>query len=136
MDEKPLKKSYFGLIIWIIVYCGACTAAVFLPVSEQVILRLINVITMVGLCVLTAVIYKTEYVYWYSGITYEQAAAAGSQRRKEYAGKHLRIFWGLSALFIIFTIIMQLLGFNALIDEGVMIFGILAAAIRTMFYRL
>ena len=83
-----LKKSYKGIwfliLLMIVFIIGIC----FLPeeiMTAGLITRIIDIFTAAWIALLTFIVYKTEYIYWYNGVTYEDAVKAGSERRKAYA---------------------------------------------------
>lgn len=83
------EKSYNGLVIWILLFCGAMIAADFLPIGNgDIAVRLMSNICTFGVAILTLIIYRNESVYWYNGTTYEEALTVGSDRRKAFAWKH------------------------------------------------
>lgn len=137
--NKSYKKTYKGFIIWLILYCGGISLVGFLPfkgMSADLMSRLIYCLTLIGIVILMYIIYKTEAVYWFTGITYEQAVSAGSQRRKIYALKHLKLFGIFTLVYLIFSFIMQLTGAPSLVDLIFFTVSLIAVCIRTMFYKL
>ena len=128
-----LKKSYTGLIVWMIVFIGALTAFSFLPFDNpEVLMRVILLLMGWGIAVLAFIIWRTEQVYWYNGTSYKEAAAADSERRKAFAWKHLRVFGGYALGVSVFVWLMQLLGAPAWIDFTVGTVGLVAAACFTI----
>ena len=87
-----LKKTYKGLILGLIGFCIVSMGVTLLPLSSLVLVRIINNFCTFGVVLLAYVIYRTEYVYWYTGTTYEEALKAGRDRRKSFALKHFRCF--------------------------------------------
>lgn len=132
-----LKKSYKGFIIWMLGFCAICFGTVFLPVKDAgILLRIIDNICTIGITVLAFIIYKTEYVYWYNGITYEEAVKAGSEKRKAFAWQHLKRFGSFALVFLIFSIVSQVTGISYWIDIIVAVIGLVAAAISTINIKL
>ena len=70
-----LKKSYKGFIVWMICFLVCCFGGAFLGIEDAALATRItmNVMTL-SMAVLTYIIYRTGYIYWYTGITYEEAA--------------------------------------------------------------
>ena len=87
-----MKKSYLGLIVWLVVYTGLMSVAGFLPLGADLLIRVFMIFTAVALVVLMAMMYFMDSVYWMNGVTFEQAATAGPERRKRFAFLHLRLF--------------------------------------------
>lgn len=132
-----LKKSYKGFIIWMLGFCAACFSISFFPVKDTgILLRIIDNICTIGITVLAFIIYKTEYVYWYNGTTYEEAVKAGSERRKAFAWQHLKRFGSFALVFLIFSIVSQVTGISYWIDIIVAVIGLVAAAISTINIKL
>ena len=127
------KKSYTGFILWLMIFVAATLGISLLPTEDwQLMMRLIILLMGWGIAALAFIIWRTEQVYWYNGITYEEAEAAGSERRKDYAWRHLKVF-GIYALGIsVFVWGMQMLGASAWIDFTVGTIGLIVAGCCTM----
>ena len=127
------KKSYTGFILWLMIFVAATLGISLLPTEDwQLMMRLIILLMAWGIAALAFIIWRTERVYWYNGITYEEAEAAGSERRKDYAWRHLKVF-GIYALGIsVFVWGMQMLGASAWIDFTVGTIGLIVAGCCTM----
>ena len=139
--EDTLKKGYGGFILWIILFTAGVTGISFLPVvtgSEDVdlMIRIIDCVTMISLDLLLLMIYRNEKVFWFTGITYEQALAAGSARRKSYAAFHLRAMGILTAVIIPLSIVGQILHFSWVVDFVGFVGGLLIYSIFAMFRKL
>lgn len=131
-----LKKTYKGFILWMAGFVAASVGIVFLPVSSVMMTRMVGNCCSLGITLLAFIIYKTEYVYWYNGTSYEDAVKAGTDRRKAYAWKHFTCFGIFSLAFLLFSIIMHLLNMSFWIDFWVLLVGIVAVAISTIRYKL
>lgn len=132
-----LKKSYKGFIIWLIGFCAICFGVVFLPIQEDDrIVRVVNNICTMGVALLAFIVYKTEYIYWYNGTSYEEALQAGKDRRKAFAWKIFKLFGMFALIFLVFSILAQILNINYWIDIVVLTIGIIVTAIRTMGVKL
>ena len=104
-----LKKSYKGFIIWMLGFCTICFGTVFLPVKDTgILLRIIDNICTIGITVLAFIIYKTEYVYWYNGTTYEEAVKAGSEKRNAFAWQHMKRFGSFAQVLVTGLILLLL----------------------------
>lgn len=127
------KKSYTGFVLWMIGFMAAMLAICFIPVEdEQVLMRLITLLMTWGVAGMAFLIWKTESVYWYNGTTFEEAEAAGSERRKAFAWKHLRVFGFLALLSTVLMALMYLLGLPAWIDFAVGAVGLVVTACSTI----
>lgn len=132
-----LKKSYKGFIIWMLLYVVSCFSLCFLPIVDSVILTRLSLnMCTIGVAILAFIIYKTEYIYWYNGITYEDAVKAGSERRKNYAWKHCRRFGGCALICLVCSIVFHIVGISMWYDIFLVSIGIVAAAISTITIKL
>ena len=128
-----LKKSYTGFILWMVGFVAALLAICFLPVEdEQVLMRLILLLMAWSVTGMAFIIWKNESVYWYNGTTFEEAEAAGSERRKVFAWKHLKIFGVYALTASVLSALMQLLGWSAWIDFTLATLGLVVAACMTI----
>ena len=132
-----LKKSYKGLVVWLMLLLGSMLALAFIPVTDEALMIriLLNVCTL-ELTLLTYIIYKTGYVYWFTGVNYEDAVAVGEERRKLYALKHLNVFGKFSLLLLGYSLLAHVLGFYFWIDIILMGVGVVSVAISTMKFEL
>lgn len=106
------KKSYTGFVIWLIGFCVLTVGACFLPnLSTQLTLAVVDNACTIGIFILTFLIYQTEYVYWYNSTSYEEAKAAGSERRKAFAMAHMKRFGYFALVFLAYTVVSLMLGF-------------------------
>lgn len=128
-----LKKSYKGFAVWLIAFIAAMLALGLISTPDTALLmRLILLLMAWGIAVLAFIIWRTEQVYWYNGTSYEEAEAAGSERRKEFAWKHLRLFGGYALDLSVFIWVMHMLGVSAWVDFTVGTVGLIAASCCTM----
>lgn len=131
------KKSYTGFVLWMIGFVAALFAICFLPVSDAaVLMRLILLLMAWGVASMAFLIWKTESVYWYNGTTFEEAEAAGSERRKAFAWKHLRIFGFYALAVTVLAALMHFLGASMWIDFIVGSVGLVIAACMTIPFKL
>ena len=127
------KKSYTGFILWMVGFVAALLAICFLPVEdEQVLMRLILLLMAWSVTGMAFIIWETESVYWYNGTTFKEAEAAGSERRKAFAWKHLKIFGVYALAASVLSALMQLLGWSAWIDFTLATLGLVVAACMTI----
>ena len=66
----------------------------------------------ITLSLLTGMIYKNEAIYWYTGISYQEACAVTSKQRKEYAYKHFIRFLMVCLGYFVYSIIAYFLSFS------------------------
>ena len=127
-----LKKSYKGFVLWMIGFIVLVMAVGFVPTEDEMLpMRLIMLVMCWGVASMAFLIWKTEHVYWYNGTSYEDAVAAGSERRKEFAWRHLLIFGRFALMMTAVSVMMALLGWSAWIDFAFGTVGLTVACICT-----
>lgn len=127
------KKSYFGLWMWLLGFCGLYFLCCFLPeLKTKLMMSILDNIMTISLFILTLIIYITEKIYWYNSTDYETALNAGSERRKAFAMAHMKRFGGFAALYLVYSIISILTGIPYGIDITVAIIGTIVAAVSTI----
>lgn len=134
---RMYRKSYKGLVLWLIGFLALMLVICFLPVDDAAVMtRLLANLCTISIAHLTWLIWRTEQVYWYNGISFEEAEQAGSERRKAYALRHFQLFGMYALVALGITIIAQLLHLPWWVDFNLICAGLIAAAFRTMAYRL
>ena len=133
-----LKKSYKGLLIFFLVFLtclvgGGVAAGLWLP--DHAMRVTVNILGM-GMAILCLTVYKTEAVYWFNGTDYEQAAAAGSARRRAFALAHLRRFGIFALCLLAFSCAAALSGLSQWVDFALGTAGLVAVAVSTVRLRL
>lgn len=118
MKEKP---TYKGFIIWLVFFVTSLIPAVRLE-NRDLAARLCFGIGLIDLVILMLIIYCTERIYWFSGISFEQARQAGSQQQKNYALRILKRFMYLLGIFLIYAFIGHIWHFHNLFDMVIIIF--------------
>ena len=88
-----MKKSYKGYIVWMILFC---VGMVLMMIVDFKNLKLFSLILgnymFITLSLLTGMIYKNEAIYWYSGMSYQEAIEATSMSRKSMLINILYVF--------------------------------------------
>ena len=132
-----LKKSYKGLVWWVIIFTAVLFLFCFVRIEDEgLIMRLICAEMNCGVAALAYMIYRNEAVYWYNGTEYEEAVAAGSERRKAFAKKHLDRFAVCAAATLLYSSAAQALGWPFWIDIVLATVALIAAAISTVKIKL
>ena len=127
------KKSYTGFIVWLLAFLAGMAAICFCPVEDEgVLIRLIILLMSWYMAGLTFYVWRTEQIYWYNGTSFEDAEAAGPERRKEFAWKHFRIFGRFALLVTAVSCVTYFLGWSAWIDFSVGTVGLIISAFCTM----
>ncbi len=131
------RKSYKGFVLWMIFFLASCFLTTFFNnVNQNFIFRLLLNICTISIAILTYVIYKTEYVYWYTGITYEEAKEAGKERRKKFAYSHLKVFLWFAVAYFLVSIITYFLNITYIVDLTFVFFGMIGLAVYTIKFKL
>ncbi len=136
--ETEYRKSYKGLVLWLVGYTALSLAPTLLPEGTDpgIEIRLVLALTAAAVAGLMAIIWKTESVYWINGTSFEQARDAGSDRRREFAAAHLRVFGRFALGYVVFSAIMQWRGVTWGVDLAVFCVGLIGAAIGTLKVKL
>ena len=136
--ETEYRKSYKGLVLWLVGYMVLSLAPTLLPEGTDpgIEIRLVLALTAAAVAGLMAIIWKTESVYWINGTSFEQARDAGSDRRREFAAAHLRVFGRFALGYVVFSAIMQWRGVTWGVDLAVFCVGLIGAAIGTLKVKL
>lgn len=131
------KKSYLGFWLWILGFCSAYFLCAFLPnMRTQLLVAILDNIMTISTFILTLIIFLSENIYWYNGTEYEEALAAGSERRKTFALAHMKCFGGFAAGFFVYSLLSILLGIPYGVDIAVVTIGLVITAIRTIKIKL
>ena len=131
------KESYKGLVGMIL---GFVVLMFLFPFLTDLQGKFTAVISMnlvnLWVALLALVIYKTECIYWYNGVSYEDAENAGSERRKAYAMQHLRRFGIYAGAFVLYSLVSCIVGFHIAIDFIIAGIGIVSVAVSTIRIKL
>lgn len=143
-EPQSYHKTYKPLVLWMIVFLAAST---LLPMAINQILqelfqttwgagaevRMILMFMVIALDGLLAMIYAGEYVYWINGgPSFEEAKAAGSEKRKAYAAAHLMVFLKMTLICVVYLGISTFFRLPMMIDVVVIASAVVVAAIKTM----
>lgn len=132
-----LKKSYKGFLLWMLVFVVTMLGCAFLPIENGAVLtRIVMNVCVLNIALLAFIIYKTEHVYWYNGTEYKQAVEAGSERRKKFAKKHLKRFGIFALLYLVYSVVAQLIQVPYGVDIAVATAGMVVVAISTIKFKL
>lgn len=131
---KDYKKTYKPFIAWLVLFTLiTMSTSLFKSLAKKQVVAIILFLTVVSLYLLMLMIYKGEYVYWITGgPSYEEAKAAGSEKRKKFAGSHLKIFTKISFFSIIYILVSSLLDLPIYLDIIVVTMAIIIGAFRTI----
>ena len=128
-----LKKSYAGFVGWLLGFVAGMLAVCFYPwPDEQMLIRLLMLLMAWYMAGLSFHVWRTEQIYWYNGTSYEEAEAAGQERRKVFAWQHFRLFGAFALLQTVVCCTMMLLGWSAWIDFTFATVGLIVTVFRTV----
>lgn len=128
-----LKKSYKEFIAFLIIYVISMILLAFLPINNvSIMIKIVILHSVTFITLLMYIIYKTEYIYWFNGVEYEDALKAGSIRRKQYAYKHFIRFRKFNVLLALYYVIVYLLNIPYWIDIIIGCVGIIITAFSTI----
>lgn len=131
------KKSYTSFVVGLLGFLSTVIAIGFIPSEDwQLPMRLIMLVMTWYMAGLSFHVWRTEQIYWYNGTTYEEAEAAGTERRKEFAWKHFRLFGMFALCQTVLSCGMYLLGFSAWIDFVFGTVGLIVTALCTISIKL
>ena len=132
-----MKKSYKGFWLWMLIFLVTMFGSALLPIQDtEILMRISMNVCILNVALLAYIIYKTECVYWYNGTEFKEAVEAGTERRKEFAWKHLKKFGGFAIIFLVYSIISYLLNIPCGADAAVGTIGMCVAAFLTIKIKL
>ena len=136
--ENYKPKSYRLFIVWIISFITVLGTVGYLTrnLPTGTATRIILLLACYGLLALLYLILKTESIYWFTGISYEQAAAAGRVRRRAYAKTHLQYFMAGAGIFLSLCALFQFQGISVWLDLLVFLLIFSFAAVYSMRIKL
>lgn len=144
MDQQEYKKTYKPLILWMILFIAGST---LIPVlinrtldqlfqitwGEGAEVRMVLMFMVIAIDGLLVMIYAGEYVYWINGGPgFEEAKAAGSEKRKAYAAAHLSVFLKMTLVCCVYLLFSLLFHFPIGIDIAVISSAVVVASIMTI----
>lgn len=130
---KDYKKSYRGFVILMVAFVVALFALPFIPNADAKVISIIifNIMNL-WMALVTFVIYKTEKIYWFTGISYEEALNTPSEDRILYAKRHLQRFGMYAGVFVIYSVISVICNIPIVVDIVLETIGIVGVAISTI----
>lgn len=136
-NKNSYKKSYKGFVAWLIGCMLLSLSTALLPISsEHVIMAIVTNLMTIGIFLLSVIIYKTESVYWYSGTSYQDALEAGSEKRREFAKKHMKRFGALALCYPGYSLLSLLLSLPSELDFAIAFFSVIATTLSTVRLKL
>lgn len=135
-SEMEYKKTYKLFILWILGVCIFPFCIAFTGWNAVTLTRIMYLFGAAAVAGLAYIIYRTGYVYWYNGISYEKALEAGEERRKQYALKHVCAFCKFTFAYLLYSVLAGFLHWSIWIDTPVFLIGIITTALWTSKYML
>ena len=132
------KESYKGLVIFFIGFILVLAGMAYLSALffYQHIVRVSISVVSIAMTLLSMIVCKTQNIYWYNGIEYEDAVEAGEKRRKSYARAHHRMFGMFTAMQLVFSLVMGICAITQWVDFAVSAVGLCMVAIGTLKIKL
>lgn len=133
-----LKKTYKPIIIWSFLVLAVSVAPSLLlkTPDPRALTALTDLVIALSITGLMYYIYKKEYVYYYNGISYEKALAAGSERRRAYRLSLFRLFSFATLTLAIISAVMENYGANVWAQLGAFVTVFTGAAVWSIRYKL
>ena len=123
-------KNYKGVFIWTLCYLLLMVLIIFLPIDNAAIsTRLIFLMTNALIVILMYIIYRTGNIYWFTTFSYEDAQKYDEQTKKNYAKKVYILFLKYFVVYLLFTVLMQILSMPYWIDIVVFCISLTAVCI-------
>lgn len=134
INNKEYTKTYKPLVAWFIAYLIIPVVIIMnINLSEKMETLIYLFLTVLGIDILLFIIYKGEYVYWFTGgPNFKEAKALGSKSRKQYAKEILDLFIKMTIICLIYAIISIVFKFTTGIDIIIISLAIVVAAFLSM----
>lgn len=132
---KEYKKSYTGFLIILLLYLIAAFLPIFIPVIHDrpgAVTAWMCFATAVFVFVMIFYIYKSEKLYLFSGVTYEQAAQLSPEKRRNYAYLTLKKFLPATVILIAYSVLAFIAKLPDALSIVIMCLVLVAAAFSTM----
>lgn len=132
---KEYKKSYTGFLIILLLYLIAAFLPIFIPVIHDrpgAVTAWLCFATAVFVFALIFYIYKSEKLYLFSGVTYEQAARLSSEQRRNYAYLTLKKFLPATVILIAYSVLAFIAKLPDALSIVILCLVLVAAAFSTM----
>ncbi len=137
--DAELKKSYKGFVLWLLgfVVGNIILAPVIMKaMPEELAVYASLSVTLLFLILLMYVIYKTEYIYWINGVSYEMARKATGEQRKAYAAGHLKRFVRAGVVWLLYGAVKYAFGITLWWDVAVFMAVVIISAVSTVSIKL
>ncbi|MBR5897484.1 MAG: hypothetical protein IKZ39_07705 [Lachnospiraceae bacterium] len=132
---KEYKKSYTGFLIILLLYLIAAFLPIFIPVMHDrpgAVTAWMCFATAVFVFALIFYIYKSEKLYLFSGVTYEQAARLSSEQRRNYAYLHVKKFLPATVILIAYSVLAFIAKLPDALSIVILCLVLVATAFSTM----
>lgn len=136
---EEYKKSYSGFIIWMVLFIAAMSVLPLFPIiqeKEKIGILIIGNLVTISMAILTLIIYVNDKIYWYNGISYEEAKECGAKLRKKCAFRHFKRFGIFAMIYLIYSMISVIADFPYAADVYYLFIGIVITAISTIGIKL
>lgn len=140
-NQYPVK-AYGMLGLWFLVFfvCGGIFSIAASRWGEELGVKLITLLWLNLVNLLLAglfyMILKTQRVYYINYVSYKEAVAATEEERIRFAGQHLKTFLKATGLFAIYTAVSLWFKVGLVLDVGIYMLILIAAALGTIPFKL
>ena len=131
---KEYKKSYLGFIVITLLYFAVAFAPIFIPaISERPGAGTAWMCFATALFVFAMIfyIYKSEKIYLFSGISYEDAARCTPEKRRNYAYLHVKKFLPCTVVLIAYSVLAYITKLPDAVSIVLMVVVLVATALST-----
>ena len=136
---KEYKKSYLGFITILLIYLVLMFAPAFIPAIHErpgAATAWICFVTAVFVFAVIFYIYKSEKIYIFSGISYEDALKVSPEKRRNYAYLHVKKFLPATVILIAYSLLAFITELPDALSIVVMCLVLVATAFSTMKIKL
>lgn len=134
---KELKKGSGGFVLLLLLYLAGLGGLMFFgPEEDKAACLLVLDLSALWLLLLSGVIYYSGQVHWYTGLSYEKAAAFSWEARRRYARRHLERFGLLALGFGLYSALSWAWKLPLLLDTALFCGGLLAVVFSSRKVRL
>lgn len=135
------NKSYKLFLVWLLAVVVIAVTVVlildsFVPdIAGNVMSKIITEMIAFALSALMMIIYFSDKIYWFNGMSYEEASSMSKEKRRLYAQKHMRLFHVAFIIITVYNIIGVIGGSPVEADYFVALLAIVISALRSILIK-
>jgi len=129
-DNREYKPTYKPLVIYLLVLAAVVLALATWGVGPRfaAAAKLILLLVPWWVTGLMYIIFRGEHIYWINGLSFKEARAAGSERRRRYAYRHFKAFLRLALVLSAYMALSFVHWLPVWLDIGAMLGGLVLLA--------